>query len=332
LLLACIAPEVAFSSASRYPTGNALDVEPPLHGPAHLLAGGGGDLDEAFRWWIDEVRGCTDCDVKLDVVVLRASGADGYNDYLAAFDGVDSVDSFVIRSRRDAEQPALAAHVRRAELVFFAGGDQCRYVRFFRGTSLEAAVEAVFARGGGVGGSSAGLAIQGHVVYDACGGSATSARALADPYDERNTFTHGFFEWPHFERLVTDTHFAARDRMGRTLAFLARQIRDGVAPSVLAMGLDEATAVVVDRAGGAEVLGAGAAYLVLADHPPEVCERGEPLSYSDYKIWRCDSGSAFDLATRPSTGYYTRSVVGGKLSADPYRSDTGIESAAATNR
>jgi cyanophycinase len=323
--LCCLGGEPIGAAAARYPIGSMADVDPPLHGPAHLLAGGGGDVDEAFRRWIDEVRGCSSCDARLDVVVLRASGADGYNDYLAAFEGVDSVDTFVVRSRRDAEQPALAALVRRAELVFFAGGDQCRYVRFFRGTPLEAAVEAVFARGGGIGGSSAGLAIQGDIVYDACGGSATSARALADPFDGRNTFTRELFEWPGFEGLITDTHFSARDRMGRTLAFLARQLRDvpalrdSAAASVHALGVDEATAVLVGRTGEAAVLGAGAAYLVLADHPPEVCERGEPLTFSDYKIWRFERGESFDLSDRPSTGFYLRSVTRGELSADPYR-------------
>ena len=58
--------------------------------------------------------------------------------------------------------------VQRAEIVFFAGGDQCNYVRLIKGTALEAAVEAVHARGGGVGGTSAGEAIQGEIVYDSC--------------------------------------------------------------------------------------------------------------------------------------------------------------------
>ena len=71
---------------------------------------------------------------------------------------------------------------RLAELVFFAGGDQCRYVSLFKGSALERAVKSVFARHGGVGGTSAGLAIQGSMVYDACQGSVTSAEALADPY------------------------------------------------------------------------------------------------------------------------------------------------------
>src|SRR5262249_52010449 len=152
-----------------------------------------------------------------------------------------------------------------------------------RGTRVEAAVEAVYARGGGVGGTSAGAAIQGGFGYDACAGSVHSPDALADPYHGSVTFTDGF-AWPHLEHTITDTHFVARDRMGRTLAFLARQIEDGRARKALAVAVDEVTSVVVDRDGLATVMGEGPAYFVLADHKPEVCRPGAPLTYSRYKV------------------------------------------------
>ena len=43
---------------------------------------------------------------------------------------------------------AVAETVARAEVVFFAGGDQCDYVDNFKGTAVEGAVESVYARGG----------------------------------------------------------------------------------------------------------------------------------------------------------------------------------------
>ena len=60
------------------------------------------------------------------------------------------------------------------------------------------------------------------------------------------TFTYDFFNWAHMEDVITDSHFVTRDRMGRTLVFLARQIRDGRASSALAMAVNEATSVEVD--------------------------------------------------------------------------------------
>ena len=320
LLLALLLLPAADAQAkvTRYLTGNGADVSPALAGPAHDFGGGGTDVDAALQWIIDQVRGCTSCATKVDVVILRSTGSNGYNDYIYAMNGVDSVETLVVTSARDSNTAAVEATVRAAEVVFFAGGDQCDYVKNFRGTRVEAAVEAVYARGGGVGGTSAGLAIQGEFTYDGCTGSVTSSQALLNPYHRYVSFTYDFFNWPHMNGVITDSHFVTRDRMGRTLVFLARQIRDGRATSALSMAINEATSVVVDKNGLATVMGDGPAYFVLAEHFPEVCEPGTPLTYSDYKIWKVPAGGTFNLASRPATGFYLVSVTGGALSRDPY--------------
>ena len=316
VLLGAAAP--ADAKVTRYLTGSAADVTPPLFGPAHVLGGGGIDVPEGIQWLIDEVRGCTGCPATVDVVVLRASGADGYNEYIYEMNGVDSVETLVITRASSADTAAVEATVLNAEIVFFAGGDQCNYVDNFRGTAVERAVESVYARGGGVGGTSAGLAVQAAFVFDACRGTILSEEALEDPYDRRLSFTYDFFDWAHLDRVVTESHFAERDRMGRTMAFLARQLQDGRAQSALAVAVDEETSVAVDRTGRATVFGVGAAYFILADHPPEVCEPRTPLSYSNFKIWRVEKGGRFNLRARPAAGYYLRSGESGVITRNPY--------------
>ncbi|HVF86507.1 MAG TPA: hypothetical protein VM866_02915 [Pyrinomonadaceae bacterium] len=306
------------AKVTRYLTGNKGDVNPPLAGPAHDLGGGGTDVDVAIQWMIDEVRGCTGCAAKVDVVVLRSSGSNGYNDYIYAMNGVDSIETLVITASRDANTASVETTVRNAEVVFFAGGDQCDYVKNFRGTKVETAVESVYARGGGTGGTSAGLAIQGEFTYDACTGSVTSSQALLDPYHRYISFTYDFFNWANLNDVITDSHFVTRDRMGRTMAFVARQIRDGRAASALGLAVNEKTSVVVDKNGLARVIGDGPAYFVLGDHVPEVCEAGKPLTHSNFKIWKIANGGTFDLRNRPTVGYYTVSVNNGLLSSDPY--------------
>jgi cyanophycinase-like exopeptidase len=308
----------AEAKVTRYLTGNAADVSPALAGPAHDFGGGGTDVDAALQWIIDQVRGCTSCSTKVDVVILRATGSNGYNDYIYAMNGVDSVETLVITKASDANTTAVETTVKNAEVVFYAGGDQCDYVTLFKGTKVETATEFVYAKGGGVGGTSAGLAIQGDFTYDACTGSITSVQALANPYHRYATFTYDFFHWANMQNTITDSHFVTRDRMGRLLAFLARQIQDGKATTALGVAANEVTSVVVDRNGIATVLGDGPAYFILADHAPEVCLSGSPLTYSNYKIWKVGSNGTFDLHNRPSTGYYTRSVSNGVISADPY--------------
>ncbi|HYP51992.1 MAG TPA: Type 1 glutamine amidotransferase-like domain-containing protein [Pyrinomonadaceae bacterium] len=308
----------AQAKVTRYLTGNGGDVAPALFGPAHDFGGGGTDVDAAIQWMIDQARGCTTCAAKVDVVILRSTGADGYNDYIFAMNGVDSVETLVITSARDANTVAVETTVRNAEVVFFAGGDQCDYVTNFKGTRVETAVESVYARGGAVGGTSAGEAIMGEFSYDACRGSVTSSQALLNPFHRYVSFTYDFFNWADTNDVIFDSHFVTRDRMGRTMAFVARQIRDGRATSALGVGVNEVTSVVVDKNGLATVFGDGPAYFVLADHVPEVCEAGTPLTFSNFKIWRVASGGTFNLRNRPTTGFYTVSVTNGQLSGDPY--------------
>jgi cyanophycinase-like exopeptidase len=109
------APE-AQAKVTRYLTGNAADVSPALAGPAHDFGGGGTDVDAALQWIIDQVRGCASCATKVDVVILRSSGSNGYNDYIYAMNGVDSVETLVVTSARDSNTAAVEATVRNAEV------------------------------------------------------------------------------------------------------------------------------------------------------------------------------------------------------------------------
>jgi cyanophycinase len=306
------------AEVKRYFVGNREDVKPKLNGPAFHLQGGGTDVDAAFQWMFDQVRGCTDCSAKLDVVVLRASGEDGYNDYLLAMKGVDSVETLVITDRKDSEEKDIVETIRNGEVVFFAGGDQCNYVRNFKGTPIETAVESVFERGGGLGGTSAGEAILGDAMYDACTGSTLGSEGLADPYHESISFTYDFFHLPNMQGTITDQHLVERDRIGRTFAFLARQIQDKKFPKILGVAIDRETSVALNKDGLGTVMGKGPAYFILADHTPEVCKPKQPLTYSNFKIWKLNAGDTFDLKNRPEKGFYLRSVTKGVIDKNPY--------------
>lgn len=282
----------------RYSSGNPEDVRPPLHGPLLILAGGGGDVSAAMQTAIDTIRGCSDCDASLDVVVLRASGSDGYNGYLMSMNGVDSVITLVITDRDSSSRPDVVRAVRDAELVFFAGGDQCNYVKWIKGTPVAAAVKRLYRRGGGVGGTSAGLAIQAEVVYDACNGkSAKSAEVMLNPMHEDVSLSRGFFSWPALRGVLTDTHFQQRDRMGRLLVFLTRSSLP------LGLGVSEGTAVLLGPDGRGTVHGEG---------PAHVIER----KGATFLIRRFEKGETIDLRRLPPPDKKIE-IVNGKI-ADPY--------------
>jgi cyanophycinase len=293
---------------------------PPLAGPVHILGGGGPDVEEAIQWMINQVRGSATYSHKVNVVVLRTYGSDDYNRVIYDMQGVNYVETLVISNRQDANRPEILEKVKNAGVIFFAGGDQCEYIRSWKNTKLESVIKSVYAKGGGIGGTSAGAMIQSDYVYDACASSEAgieTREALEDPYQDI-TFTYNFFPWSHLRGTIIDTHFDRRKRMGRIMAFIARQIQDGVSNSVLGIAISEETSVVVDKSGIAKVMGRGAAYFVLGDHPPEECKPRTPLTYYDYKIWRVPRGDTFNLRDLPTRGYYLRSVKRGRFDSDPY--------------
>jgi cyanophycinase len=293
---------------ARYWSGNEADVRPELHGPLLLLAGGGGDVTAGLQTAIERIGG----GAKIDVVVLRASGDNGYNDYFMEMRGVDSVASMVITDRESASRPDVVQLVRDAELIYFAGGDQCNYIRWIKGTPIELAVEEVWQRGGAIGGTSAGLAIQGEYVYDACPNqSAQSAQVLLDPFSVDVSVSTDFFAWPPMRGVITDTHFQQRDRLGRLVVFLARSGQR------LGLGVNEGTLALVDRNGVGEVHGQGPVHLVIADQKANP-ERGKPLTYRGLRVLRFEPGETFDLRNPSSTRVKSLDVVEGRLSTNPY--------------
>ena len=61
----------------------------------------------------------------------------------------------------------MAEIIRKAEVVFIAGGDQANYIRGWKGTPVETAVNEDIAAGKPIGGTSAGLAVEGEYVFGA---------------------------------------------------------------------------------------------------------------------------------------------------------------------
>lgn len=292
---------------------------PTLAGPVHNLGGGGPDVDDAIQWMIDQVRGGYNSDKKINVLVIRAAGNNDYNELIYRMRGVNYVETLIIRNKQEANRTDIFDKVRNAGVIFFAGGDQCQYIRNWKNTKLEAAIKSVYDKGGAIGGTSAGAMIQSEFIYDscACEDSIETDEALNNPYGNL-TFSYNFFQWKYLRGSIIDTHFDERKRMGRVMVFIARQIQDGISSSALGIAISEETSLLVDKYGIAKVMGKGSVYFVFGDHPPEVCKPGQPLTYYDYKIWRVPRGDTFDLNKLPERGYYLRSIKRGRFDSDPY--------------
>lgn len=280
----CLVISLIAQTYTSYLTGNPndLNVQPEF---GIVLMGGAGEDDEAMKWFLERANGG-------DVVVIRASGSDGYNNYLFNQLGVtvNSVESIVFNSAAAAQDPYVIERVQNAEAIWMAGGNQANYVNYWQGTAIEQAINDLLnVRGGVVGGISAGMAVLGGTYFSAFNGTVTSAAALANPYTNNVTLGHNdFLQAPFLENVVTDTHFDDPDRRGRFMTFMARMAADeGKYP--LGIACDEYAAVCIDDNGIARCFGEAPqfddyVYFVrpACDVPlvPNQCIPGSPLDWN----------------------------------------------------
>ncbi|MEY2919091.1 MAG: hypothetical protein RL261_396 [Pseudomonadota bacterium] len=288
---ACAMPGTALAAKKTYfRVGNAADA-PAVTTAGTVLMGGSTDVDEAFRWLCDRATGG-------DFLVVRATGTDAYNPYVQGLcPGLNSVATLIISSAKAANVPSVRETIANAEVVWIAGGDQSDYITEWTGTAVQEALNAHIAAGKPIGGTSAGLAVLTQFVYSALGSQGiTSAEALADPYNRYNTFARDFVYVANLQGAIGDTHFAARDRMGRTISFLCRISVEGWSTKPRAIAVSEETAVLIDQKGIGKVVGTNNAYFIQAPGMPEVCSPGLPLTYRNVAVRRVGVGQSFNVA------------------------------------
>lgn len=308
LLTMIICTLVHAQSYTSFFTGDPADVSPtPDFGIC--LMGGAAENDNAMIWFLEKANGG-------DVLVLRASGSDGYNNYFFSELGVtiNSVETLVINDASAAEDPYVLEQITNAEAIWFAGGDQYNYVSYFKDTFVaQLLTNHVVVKGGVIGGTSAGMAILGDHYFSAENGTVTSQQALQNPYDTRMVIgNQDFLQLPYLEHTITDTHFDSPDRRGRSAAFLARIATDFQVRS-FGIGSEEFTAVCIEENGEARVFGSfpdfdDFAYFIQANctetFVPENCTEGNPLEWNRdgeaikvYKVPGTEDGAnTFNLA------------------------------------
>lgn len=281
LLASCILSAQNYTS---FFTGNLTDaVASPLGGVC--LMGGATEDDNAMRWFLQRADGG-------DVLVIRASGSDGYNDYLYNQLGVsvNSVETILFNNALASADNYVLERIAQAEAIWIAGGDQYNYVSFWRNTAVASLInEGISQRNIVIGGTSAGMAILGSVYFTAENGTVTSSAALSNPYNTDMAISNlPFLRVPYLENVITDTHYDDPDRRGRHAAFLARATTD-YEDSFFGIACDEFTAVCIDPNGRASVYGTfpdfddNAYFLTpncgIMNNVPENCSPGQPLSW-----------------------------------------------------
>lgn len=276
-----------------------------------MLMGGGGLVDEAFRWFLKKAGGGR-------IVVLSAydgKSATGetltstpktpfdYGKYLLeTLGGCESVERIVFKHRLASSDPEVLKVIRQADGIFLGGGAQWRYADFWKGTPVAEAMDAHVRAGRPLGGSSAGLAVLGDWCYTAhLSARVTGEIALNDPQDPRLTFEPDLLHFDILRGVITDTHFSNRKREGRLMTFLARfSIAEPAAPLV-GIGVDEKTALCLEADGRGRVMttaAEGRAWLYVPKQAPEPMVAGKPLKFGGVEVLGIGLESLVDLPKR----------------------------------
>lgn len=271
-------------SYTSYFTGDTTDVSPMPFGGT-VLMGGATENDSAMVWFLKQANGG-------DIVVIRASGANGYNDYFYTDLGipVNSVETIVTTSLAAALDPYVEDKIRKAEGLWIAGGDQFMYASFWKNNVIEDALNYLInIKKAVVGGTSAGMAIQGQAYFDAANGSVTSATALSNPYDSQVSIGYNdFLSNPILQNVITDTHYNNPDRKARHVTFMARMMQDfGI--NAKGIACNEYVSVCIDTNNIARVFGEYPAYPneiayfvqvnCILPNTPEQCSTGVALNW-----------------------------------------------------
>lgn len=282
----------AHAGYTYYRTGDLAAPTPGRRSMGLMLMGGGDWPEDAFRWLVDKAG-------HGHIVILRASYGDELQKRLVEqIGGVASVQTFVFDGREGADDPFVLDALRGADGIFIAGGDQSRYIRFWKGTGLNRMLDEHVRAGKPLGGTSAGLAILGASSYGALdGGSVDSRSAMRNPLGKSLTIDTDFLHLPYLHRIVTDSHFAERNRLGRLIAFLAKAAHDQKRDDLIGIGVDEDTALCIDARGIARVFSRkdGHAWLVVPERPAEIARPGEALTYTDIRVTGVGVASELDL-------------------------------------
>ena len=249
---------------------------PPVGVPGSgslVLIGGGSPIDDTLFRKVIELAGGPDAPL---VMIPTAGGAVSYD---ASFRGLAQIRQAGARNvqllhtldRRVADTEAFVAPLRTARGVFIFGGTNAVLADAYLGTRTHEALREVLHRGGVIAGSSAGAEIQGSFMPRGQTGDENGTVLIGDHTDGL-----GFLPGT-----AVDAHVLVLNRHFDMLEILRRN------PSLLGIGLDEQTAIVVQ----------GTSFEVMGRSYVAIYDTSRRLS-PDGSFYFLRPGDRFNLQTR----------------------------------
>jgi cyanophycinase len=229
-------------------------------------------------------------DGKIVVCTVASSEPESlWEAYESAFRGlgVPHVFRLDVDSREDASTPRAMRILEGATGVFFTGGDQLKITSQIGDTPLYSRVREIFEGGGVIAGTSAGASAMSETML------------VANDEEASYRIKSSLLMAPGLalaQDMLIDQHFAERGRMARLIGAVSQN------PRVLGVGIDENTAIIVERQRGFRVLGAGAVYVVDGSTTKysNIGEEDSDRTLSSFGITvhMLSQGDRFDLSRR----------------------------------
>ena len=227
----------AFNRAAKKPFPPAKPPAPVVPKGALVIVGGGGASADIWKRFIELAGGPDSTIVVVTTAMPDPLPPESIEEKILKKYGARHVVALHTRDRKEADSPKFSAVLTRAKGVWFSGGRQWRFVDSYEGTLTEKRFHEVLARGGVIGGSSAGASIQSEFM--------PRGHPLGNTVMAAEGYEHGFGFLPG---CAVDQHFFARKRT-RDMTGLMKDY-----PQYLGIGIDEGTAIIVTGS-TAEVMG-----------------------------------------------------------------------------
>jgi cyanophycinase len=256
---------------------SAATLTAQVHGPekGSLVIVGGAMQDPAIVQRFIELAGGTEAPI---VIIPTAGEADEeYHEYWSGLkqwrdNGAKNLTVLHTRDRKVANSDAFVKPIREARGVFFAGGRQWRLADSYLDTLTHKELAALLARGGVVGGSSAGASILSSFMVR--GDTKSNEKMIGD-----HTVGLGFLK-----NAAVDQHLLRRNRQFDMLEVIDKH------PTLLGIGIDENTAIVVS---GDEFDVIGKSYVVIYSN--------KPVAGAEGRFYFMGAGDRFDMKDRRAT-------------------------------
>ena len=268
-----------------------------------MLAGGAGESqggwsDSPYKWVVDHAA-----NKRIAVISYSSGQTEWIPDYFKSFGAVEAK-NIIIPDRFTADLQSTYDTLISYDAVFLKGGDQYVYYNFYKGTKTVEAFKFIYEHGGVLSGTSAGTAILSPIVFTAQVASVDPAQALLNLNSSQITLADDFLTTLE-GRYIYDSHFIERGRFGRLPSFMANwylktnEIATGI-------GVDDHTALCIDKEGIASVFGTAAVSLIYNTDAQNPYERNSAiLKTKSMEIIQLIHGCSINLNNGSKTGLNT---------------------------